>query len=148
MKTSRRSFLGMLGAGAAAVVAKKLPKPAVEPEEDTIVTTVWEPEHEPCPFPHDERGCGGFMVIETQIGTLRFNDDLLAFPDNEPEGWFQFTNREEWTPVKVIDGCVEKEILSLHGLNSTEPLREMVTRISGEITMRKQNGREFTARIG
>ncbi len=84
MKTTRRSFLGMLGAGAAAAAVGRLPEPA-EPQEPLLAKselTADQVRGVVCgPTKIDvaevERTIG---ILATEIKTVRFEDDGIGRP--------------------------------------------------------------------
>jgi hypothetical protein len=132
MKTSRRSFLGILGGYVAAVATSKLPAPA-EPEE----ALTFDDDFALAPFTQYD--------LNTNLGTLRVSSDPLNFPDDDPGCAFQFHDRNEWEPVKVVDHEVVKEVLSFYWSGKLD--QELVSRFEGTITMRRWSGELFTVRF-
>ncbi len=140
MKTDRRTFLQGLSALLATTALTKRVEaevPPVEPE-DNLDVNIMAPWEEPQGF---------LFTLKTHRGTLRFDSDLLDFPDDRPRGEFQFTGRNDWEPVRVLSGEVEKEVMSLHASQFDHPMCEIVTNIRGEVVIERRDGSTFVGRF-
>ena len=139
MKTTRRSFLGMLGVGAAAAAACKLPRCSEPKVQITkLVDDPWETDPD---LP--------LLFLETTTGTLYIHD-YEDLPDLNPLGvWHPHGMKKGKIGdlVRVIDGQVTKEYSALYMGDYNDPTRTILTKISGTITMQRLDGSTFVARL-